>query len=405
MKRRFPAQIRATIAFVFFAGFIVAFTIGGVAADAMRFAVGPAFMRTATMFTVSGMAIAAFALAATVVFGRFPCAALCPLGTIQEIADRKKRLCNVPNLKWFRYAAAAVSLILVTGGWNRIFGLIEPFSRIGAMLSSGRAFLLEPMGFRPFAAFLIGCVAPLCLVVGLASWKRRVYCATICPVGSILGLFSARGVFGVRFAEACSGCGKCERICPTGCLDASRRAVDTERCILCLNCLGACPNGGIGYGRTSRTALPAPDASRRAFLAKGIMVVAGAVAAGAELRKLTESPAFAGGEPAGRIYPPGAGDPSRFQRACTGCRLCAASCPTGIIQPTGFGFGPVRLDYSHGACDYNCNRCSAVCPTGALQPLSLADKRYLRIGRAEVDLNLCRVVTESAPCDLCAKAC
>jgi ferredoxin len=372
---------------------------------------GPAIMTLATRFTFAVLAIAIGILLGTILFGRYFCAVLCPLGTIQDaMGALRKSGVSVPNLKWIRYGVTAVSCALFLAGWNIGFRLLDPFSRVGSAMSGIRDTLVAVWSGAGTVSWtaVLGGVLPLAVLAGLVLWKKRIYCTALCPVGTILGLFAKNSLFGMRFTNACIACGQCASSCPTGCIDACNRHVDRERCVLCLACISACRSKGLAYRRQSWQSHPQPDsvdASRRVFLAKGMAAALGVFAAGSGMLGLTNFTSMAGEDHSGRIYPPGAGHPDRFYQQCTGCQLCAAKCPTNVIKPTWLGFGPVRLDYSAGRCDYDCAECGSVCPTGALQKLSLDDKRYTRIGQAAVELILCRVATDNVPCDLCAQAC
>lgn len=409
MTGRNPRRIRIVLSTVSFLLSVLLFAFGGSAlAGFASLQFGPALLSLAAGLAVFGLAAAATTLALSFLFGRVFCAALCPLGAVQDgiRVGLRRRPGGIPNFKALRYVVAFAAIALLIGGWSSAFRLLDPFSRFGAMVSSAAMVARDVAESRvvdwPAA---IGGLAFLVAIVLLVWWKRRIFCVSLCPVGTVLGLFSRRGWHGIRLNDACGGCGRCERLCPTGCIDVASGEVDNERCVLCLDCLAACKAGGVIYSRRIRrpSAAGVADGSRRTFLVKGAAAVVGAVAAGCGVRDLAGSGVNAG-EHADGILPPGAGGAARFDRLCTGCRLCASACPTRIIRSRWFGLGSVRLDYDRGKCEYTCNRCSNVCPTGALRPLSLEDKQWLRMGEVEFEPSRCHAAVRE-PCSRCAAAC
>ena len=145
------------------------------------------------------------------------------------------------------------------------------------------------------------------------------------------------------------------------------------------------------------------DPSRRAFLLRGGILVAG-LAAGAVLvrtglSRLAELPRRFG------ILPPGAQDAERFAAKCTSCQLCTANCPEKIIVPAPGGTGPVSLDLNRGACRFNCNLCAQLCPTGAILPLTLKEKQHTKIAEAKFNPRNCIVFQEEEECGRCASVC
>lgn len=366
---------------------------------------GPALLAVSAGLSVLGMTVMVGTLVLTLFFGRVFCAVLYPLGALQEgigVLFRNKAGV-VPNAKTLRYGIAFLAFAGLAGGWGIGFRLLDPFSRFGAVVFSG---ISVTGGTITYA--VIGGLLSLFAIGVPVYCKRRIFCTAVCPVGTLFGLLSCHSLYRIRMGEGCASCGRCQRECPTGCIDAASRTIDNERCVLCLNCLSLCTTGGIGYSQMWFGAKPVNtatvDGARRAFLAKGVAAAVGVAAAGCGLRSAIGADAVAG-EAGGGILPPGAGDAARFDRLCTSCQLCASSCPTRIIRPTWWGFGPVRLNFDAGRCDYECARCSAACPTGALRRLSLADKQWLRIGEATLDEALCRIAADGEPCDLCARAC
>lgn len=378
----------------------------------VAFQPGPLWIRIAAEATAAGVFVTIILLIATFLFGRFFCAALCPLGVCQDIIGMAgpKRKTAIPNPRWLRYGIAVVSLLLLASGWAVLFRYLDPFSRFAAMAGSVKGIASAGNGTALSSGMIWGALVPLLLLVILVLWKRRIYCVSLCPIGTILGIVAKFSMGHMKIRNSCGGCGRCDAVCPTGCVDSATKSVDAERCVLCMKCASVCPNGSIGYAFVGNTTFQREneaivDTSRRKFILAGSMAALGAVVVGRGFSHAFRSVARAAENVRELILPPGAVDSERFARQCTGCQVCTANCPAGIIKPSPYGFGPVRLDYSGNGCDYTCTRCNAVCPSGALRRLDLVDKQWLKIGEARVDLPKCRIVKDGIACGLCVKAC
>ena len=386
--------IRVAAAALFFAVTLAAFLGCFAAARVMRIEFAPALLQCVASFTCGALAVLLAVVLLTWLFGRFYCAALCPLGIWQDavgwLSRRKGRPeSDRPRLRYFIFGFSLSALI----GWSLPFMLLDPYSNAGRIVAGG---------------FTLGAIVPLAVITLLAVWKKRLYCTTLCPVGAPLGILSARGLFKLQFTDKCVKCGACVKSCPSGCIDPVAGTLDNERCVRCMNCLAVCRFDGVEFTARRQKAETPPDRSRRKFLIDSTTVFGGVImgtvfthAATIPLlvKKLTQEPGT------GLILPQGAGNEARFALKCTACQLCTANCPAGIIVPAPGGYGPVRLDLSRGACRYDCDKCSAVCPTGALVPLGLEKKRRTRIARAKFDAGHCIVCQELKKCGKCAAAC
>ena len=348
---------------------------------------GPALVKCAAAFSAGALSVVIGILLVTALFGRFYCSVFCPFGLLQDILiflSRRKET-SVPDLRLARYGIAGVVYGLLLFGWSVGFQLLDPYSNFGRMV----------------AVFSLGGLIMMVFIIVLASWKKRLYCTAVCPVGTLLGLAAKYSVFKLGIKGKCVECRNCVKYCPAGCIDLKKGVIDNERCVRCMNCISRCPLGSIGFVLPRKTEAK-QDVSRRAFLINSGVLLAG-LAVGAAGAK-----AFArvvGRALSACILPPGAGDPLRFASKCTSCQLCTANCPAKIIVPAPNGNGPVSLDLSKGACQYDCNRCSQVCPTGAIIPLTLAAKRKTKIAEAKFDPKKCLVFQEGTQCGKCAKAC
>jgi len=80
--------------------------------------------------------------------------------------------------------------------------------------------------------------------------KKRIQCATFCPMGALCALTNKVNVFDVRIdKEKCSDCMKCVKACPT----MSLEKVDVEAgkpsitCMKCGKCIDACPSKALNF--------------------------------------------------------------------------------------------------------------------------------------------------------------
>lgn len=345
---------------------------------------GPALMRCFGAFAWGAAAVCAVILLLTFLFGRFYCSVFCPFGLLQDLVSflSRRKAARMNDLNVLRSAVSGCVLGMLFCGVNIGFLALDPYSNFGRLAGS----------------FTAGGLAVLIVIAALAVWKKRIFCTTLCPVGTVLGLFAKAGFVRLAIGEKCLKCGKCEKVCPAGCIDAKRGVVDNGRCVRCMDCLAACPVDAVSFTAGYKTA--PPDLSRRKFLVSGSILLAGvavgALAARAGLFRIARKL---------RILPPGAGSAERFTQKCTACMLCAVNCPQKIIRPAPGGTGPVELDLSKGACRWDCARCTQVCPTGALPFLSLAEKRRIKIAEAKFDPKNCLAFQEGTKCGLCAAAC
>lgn len=293
--------------------------------------------------------------------------------------------------------------------------ILDPFSAYGRFFS----YIFNPLVHNTWdPGALIGCgIAVLTMiVVTVLAWRRgRLWCNTICPVGSTLGYVSRHAVMRIDIdTDKCIQCRRCEWVCKTECIDLTSHVVDGSRCVNCFNCIGVCPNDAIHYTYTrkqlsipmmQRVASPGgavATMNRRTFLVMGAGGCAALASAklpsghDAQVQTLT-------------CLPPGIPGRELFMSRCTGCGLCVSQCPTKVLRPSYGQLGILNvlhpmMNYDKGWCTPDCNRCSQVCPSGAIMRLTLREKNRFIIGTASVDESQC-ISAEGLPCGLCSDAC
>ena len=86
------------------------------------------------------------------------------------------------------------------------------------------------------------------LILIMSLRYGRLYCNSLCPVGTLLGLISRVSLF--KFAidkTRCNECLSCAAVCKAGCIDTQNAMIDQSRCVGCFNCLSACPQSIVSY--------------------------------------------------------------------------------------------------------------------------------------------------------------
>jgi polyferredoxin len=80
--------------------------------------------------------------------------------------------------------------------------------------------------------------------------RKRIQCATFCPMGALMSLTNKINPFDVRInASACTSCEKCVKACPT--LSLSKEDMKTGApsitCMKCGSCIDACSSRAIHF--------------------------------------------------------------------------------------------------------------------------------------------------------------
>lgn len=103
----------------------------------------------------------------------------------------------------------------------------------------------------PFFVALIPIGLVFTYLFGEAAWHRNCFIGTIY---SLLGGISRKGYYIQN--DLCLSCGKCEKICPSGCLEIKPTGVnniDNKHCLICGKCQNVCPDENIVYGSLKNT--------------------------------------------------------------------------------------------------------------------------------------------------------
>ena len=406
-----------------------------------------------------GVAGAAWVLAGlllvTLVFGRVYCSFLCPLGILQDGVIRLRRVVDAlrgrrrkgaavryaPPVPYVRSVALVPVILLIVCSSVALLVWLDPYTLAArfaaavlnplaaelARLVPGADVSAPSWGRYGWVGVLVA-AGVIMVPLGMAWWRGRLYCNTVCPVGALLGLLSRRPLLRLGMSpDSCVRCGQCLKVCKANCIDLKHHRVDTSRCVNCYDCVSACPHGlrprltnpfrrPAGAERAeaapAEPAAPRAGASRRAFMGTLACGVPALLAACGEKRaeEVSGNPAEQGDNAARAATPPGSRHVDRFLDRCTGCGLCISACPTRVLQPAtmqhGFrGVMKPHLDFSKGFCNFDCNICSTVCPEGAILPLELAEKKKTQLALAAFDRSHCIVQQSHTECGACTEHC
>lgn len=380
---------------------------------------------------MSRLLVSFITIGLTLILGRVFCGWVCPMGTTIELSEsalygKRKNRFQRKNLRWLKYAILVVMIFSALFGLN-LWHFLDPIPLITRIytlifypaLDSG-AYLMVKF-FRPVAERLnfesleylqlkppvyrqvfltLGIFAG---IIGLSALSPRFFCRNLCPLGALLGVCSRFSLLGKHISDSCTDCELCERNCPTGAIEEDNWRDKEAECIKCFICQDACPAEAISYSFKGEPRRDVKiDFSRRRFISAGFL----GIGAGLIARQSGDLK----NRPAKLLRPPGALPENEFLARCTRCGECIKVCPTRVIQPQGLeqGLAPAfapRMVMRLAGCDQNCRDCGKVCPTKALRELSLQEKKYAKLGTAEINEKRCLVYAWDKMCLICDEIC
>ena len=415
---------------------------------------------------LAGNAVAVIVVVAlTLLFGRIYCSILCPLGIMQDgisnVSGRRKgkkaRFRYARPLTWLRYGLLVLFFVALAAGISAVASLLDPWGAFGriaqnifsplwrwgnnlfawiAERADGYAFYSVDVYVKSWIALGVAALWLVGLAV-LAWWKGRIYCNSVCPVGTLLGLISRVSVFRPVVDESkCTKCGVCEKKCKSECIDSKHGTIDRSRCVVCFDCLGSCREGAISYTAckpkpaavsalaaqkggqaTQKEASAQKGMNRRGFFSVAALAAAASPAAlkaqqverillqvDGGLADIVDKQRPDRQTP---ITPPGSADARNMKQHCVACQLCVAACPNNVLVPSSrlATLMQPEMTFERGYCRPECVECSEVCPAGAIKKITPADKTAISVGRAHYNRHLCIVPHDKVPCTECERHC
>ena len=176
----------------------------------------------------------------TLILGRAICGFLCPVGLIQDIADKIRQKTKTEGIKMNNKMYEALTPIK----WCMLLIFVGLCFAGGNFCNFCPAVAVSPiLAGMSTSLYISGFLMVLVLMGGF--FKRRAFC-TICPLGTIMGFFHKISLFRVKKdCQSCTECGACYEACPMGIkmiyTEREKADVTHANCIMCGECVRCCP--------------------------------------------------------------------------------------------------------------------------------------------------------------------
>lgn len=197
--------------------------------------------------------ITGFLLTIGILFGRFICGFVCPMGLLQDLFYRipfPKLKLRFTYLRYLKYVVLLLFVIVLP------MTIVSDLTGIGLpwfcayICPSGTIFGAIPLlAANPFLRQMIGVQFFIKLgvavgVVVLSVFILRFFCRILCPLGAIYALLNKVALLHMRCDKGrCVSC----KVCCTAChikLEPSLKPNDPE-CFRCGKCINACPQKAL----------------------------------------------------------------------------------------------------------------------------------------------------------------
>ena len=406
----------------------------------------PSFLQFANLFSLVSLGFIAIIIL-NLLFGRIYCSTICPFGILMDIITwfsgktrkkkRKRFFLFARPYNILRYTLLIITILFFLFGSVVMLTFLDPYGNFGRISSNlGRPvfyifnnllsqimesfnnYSIHPATLEGYNIISVIFSFVILLIITYLSFKHgRLFCNTICPVGTFLGFLSKYSLFQIHLDKnECTSCRLCERECKSQCINSKDIEVDFSRCVGCFNCLDTCKHNAIDYKISlKKSTFSQPDLGKRQFISKSLAYLIGFIGLSSMKNQQIQAPTPEKPTtiPENRTSPvciPGAGNIEVFNNYCIACHLCVSACPSQCIQPSFIDYGihgmlQPKMDYHSGYCNFDCVDCTEVCPSGALLPLKVDDKHLCQVGIAILIIESCVVYTDKTDCGACSEHC
>jgi len=391
---------------------------------------------------IEGVSFSIIIVAFTLIFGRYVCGWICPVGTINDIigiVNKNKWVlspglnANIIKLKFYiLFIVSFLAILGIQAAW-----LLDPIVIFARFVSLNlipastfvidKAFAFAIKNFELYGEFydfyrylsknLLGIKiyffenseSSLSIFLAIAIFPLlipRLWCRALCPLGALFGIFSRFSIF-QRVVNKCTDCKKCLNTCR---MQAIKEDISYKKneCVLCMDCVYVCPVEGTSFKFNNKKQHFNPvkskgTISRREFL---YILFVSLPSLGFVNKKnkidITEYKNV--------IRPPGVNNEAKFIDTCARCGNCMKVCITSGLHPILLKSGiealwTPQLVPEIGYCENNCTLCGEVCPTKAIPELKLEQKKKEKLGLAIIDESICYPHSQGKQCIVCEEHC
>lgn len=213
----------------------------------------------------------------SLLLGRVYCSAICPLGILQDLYIRLSQIFQKkkpsPKTRYrkphtiLRYTLLLASVLLLILGSSSLLLILDPYSIFGRFISStivpainfvnnslawacsqmdSYAFIYKTYQW-PGSTVIISTCITMGVILFFCIKYKRLWCHTLCPVGTFLGFFSKWALFKIHIdTKLCVDCKACAKECKSDTIDPNNNyRIDYSRCVSCYNCIDACKTGAL----------------------------------------------------------------------------------------------------------------------------------------------------------------
>lgn len=132
---------------------------------------------------------------------------------------------------------------------KRLHPLFWRLCMLGLVIACTFALRLSgaPLSLAMTCALLLGLFLLPCALFWSRRYGQACYCTLFCPLGLLACVAGKIAPWRVRITKACTQCGACTRACRYGALDMDRirKGSPGLSCVLCRDCINACPHLGM----------------------------------------------------------------------------------------------------------------------------------------------------------------